>query len=76
MFSALPGRKLLSKHVKLEVALKSLTGSRKVPEILYHYGHCANYHAVEVTETELTFNATETQIEIRNGMSACSKGSI
>ena len=69
-------RNLPSKHVKLGVALKSLTGSRNFVEILNRYGHCANYHAVEEIETELTFNATETQMETPNGMSAFSKGGI
>ena len=53
IFAASSGCKLPSKHLKLGVALKSLTGSRKVVEILNRYGHCANYHAVEEIETEL-----------------------
>ena len=44
-------------QVKLGVALKSLTDSRKLIEILNRYEHCANYHAVEDIKTELTFNA-------------------
>ena len=40
------------------------------------YGPCANYHVVEEIKTQLTFNATETQLETPNGMSACSKGGI
>ena len=76
IFAASSGRKLPSKHLKIGVALKSLTSSRKVVEILNRYGHCANYHAVEEVETELTFNATETQMETPNGMGACSKDGI
>ena len=60
IFAASSGHKLPSKHLKLEVALKSLTGSRKVVEILNHNGHCANCNVVEEIKTELTFNATET----------------
>ena len=71
-----PGCKLPSKHLKLGVALKSLTGSRKVIGILNRYGHCANYHAVEQIKKELTFNGTEIQMETPNGMSACSKSGI
>ena len=74
VFAAFSGCKLPNKHLKLGVALKSLTGSRKVVEILNRYGHCAKYHAVE--ETELTLNATETQMETQNGMAACSKNGI
>ena len=50
------------------VALKSLTGSTKVVEVLNCYGHCADYNAVEEIERELTFNATKTQMETPNGM--------
>ena len=53
IFAASSGFKLPSKHLKLGVVLKSLTGSRKVVEILNRYGHCANYHGVEEIETEL-----------------------
>ena len=67
-FAASSGRKLPSKHLKLGVALKSLTDSRKFVEIFSRYGHCANYYTVEEIEAELTFNATETQMEIPNGI--------
>ena len=39
--------------------MKSLTGSRKVIEILNRFGHCISYHAVEEIETELTFKANK-----------------
>jgi hypothetical protein len=42
-----------SKHVCLGLGLKSLTGSRRVIEILNRFGHCVNYHAVESLETDL-----------------------
>ena len=76
IFAASSGRKLPSKHLKLGVALKSLTDSRKFVEIFSRYGHCANYYTVEEIEAELTFNATETQMETPNGISAYSKGGI
>ena len=37
IFAASPGHKLLSEYLNLGVALKSLTGSRKVVEILNRY---------------------------------------
>ena len=37
---------------------------------------CSNYHDVKEIEKELKFNATETQMETPNGMSASSKDSI
>ena len=42
IFAASSERKLPSKHLKLGVALKSLTGSRKVVEILNRYGIVLN----------------------------------
>ena len=51
IFAALSGCKLPIKHLKPDVALKSLTGSRKVVKILNRYGNCANYHAIEEIET-------------------------
>ena len=76
IFPASSGCKLPIKHLKLGAALKSLTSRRKAVEILNRYGHCANYYAVEEIETELTFSATETQMETPIGMSACSKGGV
>ena len=69
ILAASSGCKLPSKHLKLGFASKSSTGSGKVVEILNRYGYCANYHAVEEIETELIFNAAETQTETTNGMS-------
>ena len=73
-FAAASVRKLPSKHLKLGVALISLTGSGKTVEILNRYGLCANYLVVKEIETELTLNATETRMKTPNGMIACSKG--
>jgi len=49
------------------VAVKSLTGSRKVIEMLNKLGHCASYHTVEEIETELTFEATKDKKFTPNG---------
>ena len=76
IIAASPGHKLLSEHLNLGVALKSLTGSRKVVEILNRYEDWANYHAVEEIEADITFNATKTQMETPSGKIACSKGGI
>ena len=45
-----------SKHMSLGLGIKSLTGSRKVVELLNHFGHCINYHKVEEIETDLALN--------------------
>ena len=39
--------------------MKSVTGSRKVIEILNKVGHCVSYHNVEETETKTTFEANK-----------------
>ena len=54
IFAASSEHKLPSKHLKLRVALKSLTGSRKFVEMLNRYGHCANFHTVAISY-ELVF---------------------
>ena len=47
-----------SKHLKLRLAVKKLTSSRKVLEILNRSGHTPSYHTIEEIENELTLNAT------------------
>ena len=48
--------------------MKSLTGSRKVIEILSRFGHCISYHAVEEIETELTFEANKEGLVTPHGI--------
>ena len=60
VFSTTSGIKKPSKHLQLGLAIKSLTGSRKVVEILNRMGHCVNYSTVEELETELNFEANKT----------------
>lgn len=47
-----------SKHVTLGMALKNLTSSRKVIDILNRYGHCCSYNVLEELETEATFSCS------------------
>ncbi|GFV55520.1 uncharacterized protein TNCV_2020461 [Trichonephila clavipes] len=46
-----------SKHICLGMTLKSLTSSRKVIDIINHYGHCISYNAIEELETEATYSS-------------------
>ena len=55
VYATTSGRKKPSKQLKLGLAMKS--GSKKVIEMLNHYGHCASYTTVEELETELTFSS-------------------
>ena len=59
IFSATCELKKPKKHLVLGMALKSLTGSRKVIEVSNKLGHCASYHTVQELETEMTFEANK-----------------
>ena len=58
MFAVTCGRKKPAKHLKLGLVMKSMTGSKKVVEMLNRYGHCVSYTTTEEIETELTFSVT------------------
>ena len=58
VFSVTNGRKKPSKHFKLGLAVKSMTGSKKLNGMLNRYEHCVSYTTTEKLETELTFTAT------------------
>ena len=49
------GRKKPSKHLKFGLAVKSMTGSKKLIGMLNRYGHCVSYTTTDELETELTF---------------------
>ena len=57
VYSMTSGRKKPSKHLKLGLVIKSLTGSKKVIEMLNHYGQCARNSNTEELETELPFSS-------------------
>jgi hypothetical protein len=52
------GNMKTSKHINLGLAMKSLTNSRKIINILNKYGHCSSYTTLEELETEAIFAAT------------------
>ena len=59
LFVTSRGRIKPSKHVLIGSGIKSITGSRRVIEILNRFGHSVNYHTVEALETELATEITE-----------------
>ena len=75
-FATLSGRKIPGKHLKLGIAVKSLTGSRKVIEMLNRYGHCSNYHMIEEIETEMTYASSESQTTTPSCMQLSPEGGI
>lgn len=46
-----------AKHLQLGVALKSITGERKLNDILNRFGYTVSYNVVEDLETKLTYSA-------------------
>ena len=53
------GNKKPKEQLMLGLALKKLTSSRKVIEILNRLGHCISYTAIEELETELTMQLND-----------------
>lgn len=47
-----------SKHMTLAIAMKSITSSRQVVDVLNKFGHGSSYHVVEQLETEATYAST------------------
>ena len=68
IFVVTSGLKKLSKHLQLGMAIKSLTCSKKVVDLLNRLGHCVSYSTFEEL-TELTFDATKEKRLTPNGMS-------
>ena len=68
VFSTTSGIKKPLRHLQLELAISSLTGSRKVAEILNRMCDCVSYSSVEKLENELTFkfnkNSKETSFRM------------
>ena len=58
VFSVTNGRKKPSKYLKLGLAAKSVTGSKKLIRMLNRYRYCVSYTTREKLETELTFAVT------------------
>ena len=59
LFCVSKGKIKPSKHLCMGLGMKSLTGSRKVIEILNRLGHSICYHTAETIETELASNVSE-----------------
>ena len=69
VFAVTSGRKKPAKHLQIGLAMKSLTGSRTVVNILNRLGHCASYNTIEELETELTFATDKESTKLPEGMS-------
>ena len=68
VFAATAGLKKPQKHLMLGIASQSLTGSKKVIEIMNRLGHCASYHTIEEIQTEATFESAKRKLVTPLGM--------
>ena len=58
VFLVTNGRKKTSKHLKLGLAVKTMTGNKVLIGMLNRYGHCVSYTIPKEPEIELTFTVT------------------
>ena len=70
-FASSRGRIKPGKHLTMGHGMKSITGARKVIDILNRLGHSISDHTVEELETELATEITEKQCS--TPMDCCSK---
>ena len=70
IFATTSGQKIQAKYLQIGHAMKSLTGSKKVIEILNRLGHSVGYNTIEEVETELTltFDGTKEKRLTPDGM--------
>lgn len=61
LFTTTRARSKPGKYLCMGLGLKSMTGSRKILEMMNRFGHCISYHTTERLETELA-----TEISNRN----------
>ena len=69
VYATTSGRYKPSKHLRVGLALKSITGSKKALVVLNRLSHIASPTTLEEVETELTFEATKNGLLTPNGMS-------
>ena len=77
VFAPPSGRQRPAKHLQIGMAIKSLTGSKKVATMLNRLGHCINYNGIKELETGLTYNCSNANQITPSGMSkekSCSTG--
>ena len=59
-----------SEAILLGMGLKSITGSRKVQEVVNHFGHCIGYHTAEEYETQIAAKIIEKKQVLPDGLEA------
>ena len=61
LFCTSNGKVQPAKHLCMGIGIKSLTGSRKIVDLLNRLGHSVSYHVAEGIETEIASSLTETE---------------
>ena len=69
VFAATSERRRPAKHLQTGIAIKSLTGSKKIVAMLNRLGHSINYNGIEELEMELTYNWSNANQIAPSGMS-------
>ena len=70
IYKATSGKLKPSILILLGMGLKSITGSRKVQEVVNHFGHCIGYHTAEEYETQLATKIIEKKQVPPDGLEA------
>ena len=68
IYKATCGKVEPSKHILLGMGLKSITGSRKVQEVINHFGHSIGYHTAEEYETQIAEQIIERKQVLPDGL--------
>ena len=77
VFATISVRRRPAKHLQIGMAIKSLTGRKKVVTMLNRLGHGINWNGIEELETVLTYNCSNANQITPAGMSnekSCSTG--
>ena len=69
VYAATSGLKKPQKHLTVGLSLNSLTGSKKVVEMMCRLGHCASCHTIKEIENEMTIKAANSVKATPFGMS-------
>lgn len=68
MYNSTRGRLKPGKHLNMGLGIKSMTGSRKVVEVLNHLGHSISYHTAEELETRLAYEIADKKLATPDGL--------
>lgn len=68
IFSATKGRVKPSTCLQLALSTKSLTGSRKLIDVLNRMGHCVSYTTTQAIETEMAYGCSIEERVLPHGM--------